>query len=135
MINKTETKRKIKNWSKYNKSLKQRGSIEIWIDSKVAGKWKAEPTGKRGAQKEYSDFAIQTVLTVGKVFNQRLRQTEGFVESLLKLMTLDLPVPDYTTMSRRGDRLKVEIPRKEKETVRILIDSSGLKVYGEGVVA
>ena len=132
MINKNETKRKITNWKEYNESLKRRGSIDIWIDSKIEKTWRARKTGKRGAPKIYSDLTIQTVLTLGKVFSQRLRQTEGMVESIFRMMELELPVPDYTTMSKRGEGLIIELPQQDKEKVRILIDSTGLKVYGEG---
>ena len=127
-----EQKKKIVNWPEYTRSLKQRGSLEIWIDEKVKDKWKAKATGKRGGQIEYSEFAIQTTLMIGKVFNQRLRQTEGLVESIIKIMGLDLQVPDYTTLSKRGRKLEVDLQKEEKGIVRILLDSTGLKVYGEG---
>lgn len=133
MIKQTKKKdKKIINWSEYNESLKQRGSVEVWIAPDVEKSWYAEPTGKRGAQEKYSDMAIQTMLTIGKVYNQRLRQTEGFVKSLFEKMVVDLEIPDYTTLSRRGETARVKIPLKEKEKVVLIMDSTGLKVYGEG---
>ena len=54
-----------------------------------------------GGQRRYSDSAIVTALTLRVVFHLALRQTEGFVASLIRLMGLDLETPDYTTPPRR----------------------------------
>lgn len=136
---KTKIKRKInkkqyrvKNWTEYNESLKQRGSLHVWIDEEALSKWYAEPTHKQGSQPVYSDLAIKTTLQFGKVFHQKLRQTEGLVSSVFNLMNLELDVPDYTTLSRRGGSIKIKLPKKYKEKLVFVIDSSGLKVYGEG---
>ena len=51
---------------------------------------------------KYSNLAIELVLTLRLVFHLALRQAEGFVSSVLRLLGLDLPVPDHTTLSRRG---------------------------------
>lgn len=47
--------------------------------------WSALATGKRGRQREFSDAAIQFCLTMKVLFGMPLRQTTGFVESLLRL--------------------------------------------------
>ena len=39
-----------------------------------------------------------------------LRQTTGFVESLLRLIGLDWSVPDFRTLCRRQKTLAVTIP-------------------------
>lgn len=133
--NKTKTKYRIKNWAKYNQALKQRGSMELWLTDDIIEKWRAEPSGRPGSQPIYSDFAIQIVIQFGKVFHQRLRQTEGLLESIFKLMNIRLSVPDYSTVSRRGSGLKVALFKKtgkKGEKKIIVIDSTGLKVYGEG---
>jgi hypothetical protein len=64
--------------------------------------WDAAPTGKRGRQPTYSDAAVQTCLTMEVLFGTALRQTTGFVDSLLKLVSLDWTVPDFSTLSRTG---------------------------------
>lgn len=97
-----------RNWPAYNEALKQRGSLTIWFDPAMA--WEAAPTGKRGRQPSYSDAAIQTCLTVKVLFGMALRQTTGFVESLLRLIGLDWTVPDFSTLCRRQKTLKVGIP-------------------------
>ena len=60
--------------------------------------------------------------------------TEGFVESLFGLMGLeDLPVPDYTTLSKRQGDLDIDLPTSSKTPpIHLVIDSTGLEVYGEG---
>lgn len=123
---------RIANWKEYNRDLKKRGSLEVWISNDIQKRWYAKPTGKKGAPIVYSDFAIQIVLTLGKVFHQKLRQTQGFAESIVKMMGMNLSVPDYTTLSRRGETMRITIPKKEKEKIILIVDSTGLKVFGEG---
>ena len=95
----TPTKYKTRNWADYNFSLKQRGSLSIWFDPQMV--WEAEASGRRGRQQTYSDAAIQACLTFKVLFGLPLRQTTGFVESLLKRAGLDWSVPDFSTLCRR----------------------------------
>lgn len=119
------------NWSSYNASLRKRGSLTVWFDPSTP--WQALPSGKRGAQAVYSDAAIQACLTVKILFGLPLRQTTGFVASLLKLAGLDWPVPDYSTLCRRQKTLVVQLPyRGSGGPLHLLIDSTGIKVRGEG---
>jgi len=119
------------NWSAYNASLRERGSLTIWFDSRTP--WHAAPSGRRGAQPVYSEAAIQACLTVKVLFGLPLRQTTGFVASLLKLAGLDWPVPDYSTLCRRQKTLSVRLPyRNSGGPLHLLIDSTGIKVRGEG---
>ncbi len=95
--------------------------------------WEAAPTGKRGRQPDYSDAAIQTCLTMKVLFGMALRQTTGFVESLLRLTGPDWAVPDFSTLSRRQKTLKVDIPYRGSDgPLHLLVDSTGIKVEGEG---
>ena len=120
-----------KNWPAYNKALKNRGSLTIWFNPEVT--WHAAPTGKRGRQPHYSDAAIQACLTLKVLFGMPLRQATGFVESLLKLVGLDWEVPDFSTLCRRQKTLSVAIPYQgSKGPLNLLIDSTGIKVEGEG---
>ena len=119
------------NWPEYNKALKGRGSLTIWFDPDMT--WAAEPTGKRGRQPVYTDAAVQTCLTMKVLFGMALRQTTGFVESLLRLVGLDWDVPDFSTLSRRQKILAVNIPHRGSQgPLHLLIDSTGIKVEGEG---
>ena len=58
-----------------------RGSLTIWFDPEIS--WDATPTVRRGLQQTYNDTAIGTCLTMRVLFVTALRQTTGFVESLL----------------------------------------------------
>ena len=127
----TPTKYKTQNWSHYNRALKQRGSLSIWFDAEMA--WEGKPSGHRGRQQAYSDAAIQACLTMKVLFGLPLRQTTGFVESLLELMGLDWSVPDFSTLCRRQKTLPVAIPyRGSPGPFHLLIDSTGIKAEGEG---
>ena len=131
---KPKTKYHIRNWAMYNESLKKRGSITLWVHEDVLRAWKAAPEAvrPRGGQKRYSDGAIECLLMVKGVYHLAYRQTEGFAGSLSKLLDVALPIPDYSTLNRRAKTLKVDLPRCEKGPIHAVLDSTGLKVYGEG---
>ena len=125
------TKYKTKNWSAYNEALKHRGSLSIWFDPEMT--WTPSPSGKRGRQRQFSDAAIQTCLTMKVLFGLPLRQTTGFVESLLKMVGLDWAVPDFSTLCRCQKALNVSLPYREGNgPLNLLIDSTGIKAEGEG---
>ena len=125
------TKYKTKNWSAYNEALKHRGSLSIWFDPEMT--WTPSPSGKRGRQRQFSDAAIQTCLTMKVLFGLPLRPTTGFVESLLKMVGLDWAVPDFSTLCRRQKALNVSLPYREGNgPLNLLIDSTGIKAEGEG---
>ena len=88
---------------------------------------------QRGSQFDYSDQAILVMLTVKEVFHLTNRGVEGSVRSIFQMMKMDLPVPDYSTLSKRGKELKVKkLPKKASQSLNIVMDSTGLKIYGEG---
>lgn len=123
----------IRNWSAYNKGLKQRGSLKLWISEEVLRCWRYCGKHKRGGKVTYSDLAIETCVTVRLVYHLALRQTEGFVASLFALLALPLPVPDYTTLCRRSAGLTVPLcTAKAKGATDLVVDATGLKLYGEG---
>jgi IS5 family transposase len=125
---------RISNWREYNEALVNRGSLTFWFDEEAIAAWiETEPTGRRGAPRRYSDVAIKCGLTLREVFHLPLRASEGLVRSLLELMGLPLPTPDYTTLCRRQGSLEVELPpRLAKGAVHVVVDATGLKVFGEG---
>jgi len=124
---------KVVNWKQYNEGLKKRGSIFLWIDGNIAGKWQYNGKHKRGGKHLYSDLAIQICLCVRKVYHLPLRQTQGFVTSIFKQSGIFLQVPDYTTISKRSGHLSIDLsPANHKEITDIVVDSTGLKVFGEG---
>jgi len=72
------------------------------------------------------------MLTVKNVFHLPNRAAEGFVRSLFALLKVSLCVPDHTTLSRRGETLKVKLPKKASGHLDIVMDSACLKIYDEG---
>lgn len=130
--NKHKKMYRIRNWAAYNAALVQRGSLEVWLSPEAQGTWYAEATGEPGAPETYSDAAITCVLSIRKLFHLPLRQTEGFIRSAFKQSDTALKAPDYSTMSRRGRYLLVKLPKQDKQKTIIVVDSSGVKVYGEG---
>ena len=125
------TQYKTTNWSAYNDPLKRRGSLSVWFASEMV--WGPPPSGKRGGQQSFSDAAIQACLTLKVLFGMPLRQTTGFVQSLLRLVELDWVVPDFSTLCRRQKTLNVSLPyRGGTGPLNLLIDSTDIKAEGEG---
>ena len=124
---------RVKNWSEYEKALVQRGSITFWMSDDFEKTWMYFGKKQRGSQFDYSDQAILVMLTVKEVFHLTNRGVEGSVRSIFQMMKMDLPVPDYSTLSKRGKELKVKkLPKKASQSLNIVMDSRGLKIYGEG---
>ena len=122
---------RVKNWASYDHALKQRGSVTLWFSTEAVQAWGYQGPAQRGAQCVYSDAAIETALTLRLIYRLALRQTEGFVESVLDLMGLDLSAPDHSTLSRRQRGLSIQLPtRVTNEPIHVVVDSTGLKVYG-----
>jgi len=124
---------RLKNWSSYNASLKARGSLTVWFSQEAIDAWHYSGPQQRGGQVVYTDLAIQTALTFRSIYHLPLRQTEGFVGSIIEIMGLDLLAPDYSTISRRPCDLSIDLGGAlSSEPLHVAIDSTGLKVYGEG---
>ena len=131
---KFKKKYRVTNWKEYEQSLCNRGSLTLWISPSVIKSWKPCTTKRRGRQQRFSDQAIETILSLRLIFHLLLRQTEGFVTSIFQLMKLKLPVPDHTTLSRRGRtiRSKISCRLSPQKPLHIIVDSTGLSIYGEG---
>jgi len=129
-----KAKYRLRNWPEYEQGLKNRGSLTVWFSDEAIEKWKPNNKDrKRGGQPKYSDLAIEAGLTLKIVYSLALRQTEGFLESIVRLLKLDLEIPDHSTLSRRSQSLKISSPkRKFNEPVVVIVDSTGLKLIGAG---
>src|SRR5690242_5308193 len=127
-------RRRITNWAEYDAALRQRGSLTVWFTEAAIAAWHAEPRTTPGGQPHYSSLAITTALTLKAVFRLALRQTEGLIGSLIRLLGLDLSVPDHTTLSRRAETLEVPGPQPKAGSapMHLLVDSTGLKLCGPG---
>jgi hypothetical protein len=120
------------NGAEYDAALRQRGSLTVWFTDEAVAAWRAEPRTTRGGQPHYSALAILTALSLRAVFRLALRQTEGLIGSILRLLGLDLAVPDHSTLSRRAETLEVARPRPSGKPIHLLVDSTGLKLCGGG---
>ena len=109
-----KTKYRVKNWASYDRTLVRRGDITSWLSPAAIATWEPDRAGPRGAQRKYSDLAIESALTRRLLFHLPLRQAEGFLTSLFVLMGLDLRAPDHPTLSRRGRYLELSLRRVPK---------------------
>ncbi len=68
------------------------------------------------------------------IYRLPLRAAQGFMASVLELLKLPLIAPDYSLLCLRQKKLSLKIPNKKSisEGMHLGIDSTGLKLYGEG---
>ncbi|MFT5443074.1 MAG: transposase [Myxococcota bacterium] len=130
---KYKTKYRVSNWTAYDEALVPRGDLTLWISEDAIESWNPAPSGKRGGQRKFFDHAIETALTLRLVFKLPLRQTEGFLRSILSLMGIDLEAPDHTTLSRRSQHLDVGLDLvASNRPIHLIVDSTGLSIVGQG---
>lgn len=124
---------RVKNWPEYNAGLIARGNVTLWMDEALLCPTRQTPD-QRGRPLIYSDRVIQMLLTLKSVYRLPLRALQGFATSLQYLGMPELLVPNYSTLSRRAKSLQVTLPvlRNPGEAVHLLVDSTGLKLFGEG---
>jgi hypothetical protein len=134
MRKKDRPRYKIRNWAKYNEALVNRGNLTFWISDELIAEWRhANPDGLQGRPFTYSDLAIETLLTVRELYQLPYRTTEGFGKWMFGLMEFDLPIPDYTSLCKRAAALNLAFDlKKKKGKINVIVDSTGLKVFGEG---
>jgi Transposase DDE domain len=130
-------KYRLTNWPDYNKALIDRGFITLWIDEGTLENWYFQAPRAPGGPFRYSEQCIQAALALKAVFRLAFRQTQGLIHSLLTVMKLDLQVPSYSQLCRRQatlHALSAPMPpgHMPPEPLHLVIDSTGLKVYGEG---
>lgn len=123
---------RVKNWAEYDKALVQRGSLTFWLSDDFETTWRPIGAKQRGSQFAYSAQAIGVMLTVKEVFHLTNRGVEGLMRSIFHLLALSLSVPDHSTLSRRGKDLPVALPKTAQPSMDVVLDSTGLKIYGEG---
>ena len=133
MTNKPKRRYRIRNWHDYNSALVRRGSLTLWVEPSTVNRWRDTTAPvRRGRRRFYSDLAITCALTLREVYGLPLRATQGLVRSVLRLLSADLPAPHYSTLSRRAATLEVKLPRLSQGPLHLAVDSTGVKLYGEG---
>ena len=125
---------RVTNWAEYTEILRRRGDLTIWVTDDTLKQWRAPRRTTPGGQPKYSNIAIETCLTLRTIYKLPLRQTQGLMRSIARLMGVDIPVPDFSTLSRRGLGLRLPAkPRVDRtEPIHLTMDSTGLKIFGEG---
>ena len=70
---------KVKNWSEYSESLRQRGNITVWLSDDAISQWYEidRVYDGTGAPRLYTDFAIITCHEIRLVYKLPLRQCQG----------------------------------------------------------
>ena len=128
-----KTKYRVQNCPEYECGLVRRGDITIWLSPAAIAAWSPVNGGLPSGQRKFSGLAIETAHTVRLLFGLPLRQAEGFLRSLFGLLGLDLPVPNYTTLSRRSKGLGVRLRSSAGAgPIHLIVDSTGLSIVGEG---
>jgi hypothetical protein len=125
---------RIQNWRTYNRALINRGRLTVWFDEQAIAAWRnTAPAAGPGAPRVYTDLAIECALVFKSVYHLSLRAAQGLLSSVVELMQLTVPIPDYSTDSRRQGVLAVRSSLTPRRSPRhIVIDATGLKVYGAG---
>lgn len=134
MVAKATASYKVTNWRKYNESLVQRGSITFWFSDDVIDQWEhANDEPKVGHPFVYSDRAMESLLMLRELFRLPYRQTEGLGRSLIRLMQVDVAIPDFTSLAKRAAKLEIALDVADRQgPIHVVVDSTGLKVFGEG---
>lgn len=128
---------RVRNWKDYNRSLINRGNLTIWFSEDAVKGWYQKPAKRkqRGRSFTYSNSTIELALTLRLLFHFSLRATQGFLEGLLMLLGVKLEVMSYSQMSRRASDLNLQLKKLKKagkSPTDLVVDSTGLKVFGEG---
>ena len=126
------------NWSTYNQSLVRRGEILLGFD--VIDSWDNElkkmNKDKVGEPFHYPNTFLLLLGYAKAYFHLPYRQTEGIAQGHANGKVPS--IPDYTTISRRINRLDIKIENDDKneqfkdEYIVIAIDSTGIKVTNRG---
>jgi len=125
---------RVTNWPSYEAGLRRRGDLTFWVEEAALAGWQAPRRSTPGGQPRYSEPAIELVLTLRLVFHLALRQAEGFARSVLQMLRMALPVPDHTTLSRRGRAFAGRQPRVQPGggPIHLALDRTGLELFGQG---
>ena len=119
------------NWPAYNAALKRRVDFTMWFSEDAIGAWRLAKTGARRQPTKYSHVAIETALFMRQVLQLALRQTEGFINSLARVLKVEISIPDFSCISKRS----IGLPRRALRKVHdpgsfVIVDSTGRKVCG-----
>ena len=120
------------NWPSYNQSLVRRG--QVLLDFDALDGWDNELSlmnhGKVGEPYDYPDSFMQLLGYMRAYFHLPYRQTQGVIIAHASKKVPD--IPDYSTISRRINKLEIRINEKLGNDIVIALDSTGIKVSNRG---
>jgi hypothetical protein len=123
---------KVTNWPAYNNALRNRGDFTVYFTEEAIAEWHPPKTGSRGSPQKYSALAIETSLIIRQVFRLPLRQTQGFMNSLVTALDIAITIPDFSSLSKRSVALpRHPLTQELAPGSIVIVDSTGLKVYGK----
>ncbi|MDA1092462.1 MAG: IS5 family transposase [Acidobacteria bacterium] len=127
----TQKRYRVRNWREYDRALQRRGDLTLWFSPAAIEGWKARSTGRPGGQRVYTRAAIEAALSVRLVYGLALRQAEGFLRPVCRMLELEIPIPDHSTLSRRAAALgKLRVRALDASgPIHLLIDSTGLRAH------
>ena len=121
-----------RDWKQYNKQLINRGNLNFWVTKKALKFWLGKKSKKNGRPLTYSNEAIEAMLILRFKYQLPLREMEGLFHCLAKWMNIPR-VPSYTQVCRMMQSILLPKNLVNKKSVTDLVmDATGLKVYGEG---
>ena len=122
---------KKRDWSKYNKALVERGNVTFYIDENILKRDRKMKTF--GRPRIFSHPLIQLLLILKIQYSLSYRMLEGFAKNTLSYLYPKISLPSYSVICRRAAELKDQLPKlSSRKPQSILIDATGIKVYGEG---
>ena len=109
------------------------GRIDFMIAENLSDGWYEDHAGNRkaGGQRRYNDKAIFMCLQIRYLFGLKLRQSQGFINWIFMMLELPLTCPDYSTLSKRGRMLNLELllDNSDKDFDYVCMDSTGIQTY------
>jgi hypothetical protein len=133
VTNEPKRRYRVRNRRDYNSALVRRGSLTFRVEQRAVNRRRERSRpARRGRRRLYSDLAITYALTLREVYHLPLRSTQGLLTSVLRLLGVDLTAPYYSTLSRRTARLAEKLGRLGAGPLHPAVDSTGVKLYGEG---
>lgn len=132
--------RKKRNWSRYNQRLIKIARVDFYLSQEAIDKWYYKDKRNPGGKKIYSDHVIELSLLMKEFYSLGYRQTQGFISSILSMSGYHvLSSPNYTTISRRCEKLLPNIRKKYNSAlfssknsdlpIVVAVDSTGLSLY------
>lgn len=127
---KNPERKRLRDWAAEDACQVGRGRIDLYIHPDAFSR--PGRSGRRGAPRSYSDELVWAAQVMRKLERRAYRPLEGYVRGLAKLMGYRGPTPDHVTLWRRAAKLPLPPLPRVRGRRRIVIDSTGVSVYGAG---